>query len=96
MEYADAQFDDARLAMMLVRSAVDHGAVAANYTAVTDYLRGDDGRVHGVRVREETSGEEFDVHARAVILAGACGPRSSRSWPRPTAASRCSPPRAPT
>lgn len=70
MEYADAQFDDARLAMMLVRSAVDHGAVATNYTAVTGYLRGDDGRVQGVRVREETSGEEFDVHARAVILAG--------------------------
>ena len=70
VEYADAQFDDARLAMMLVRSAVDHGAVAANYTAVTGYLRGDDGRVQGVRVREETSGEEFDVHARAVILAG--------------------------
>ncbi|MFP3340667.1 FAD-binding protein, partial [Micrococcus sp. SIMBA_131] len=36
----------------------------------TDYLRGDDGRVQGVRVREETSGEEVDVHARAVILAG--------------------------
>ena len=67
---ADARFDDARLAMMVVRSAVDHGAVAANYTAVTGYLRGDDGRVQGVRVREETSGEEFDVHARAVILAG--------------------------
>ena len=33
-------------------------------------VRGDDGRVQGVRVREETSGEEFDVHARAVILAG--------------------------
>jgi glycerol-3-phosphate dehydrogenase len=70
VEYADAQFDDARLAMMLVRSAVDHGALAANYTQVVGYLKDDDGRVTGARVREELTGEEFDVHARATILAG--------------------------
>lgn len=70
VEYADAQFDDARLAMMLVRSAVDHGALAANYTRVVGYLKDDDGRVRGARVREELTGEEFDVHARATILAG--------------------------
>lgn len=70
VEYADAQFDDARLAMMLVRSAVDHGAAAANYTSVVDYLHGEGGRIVGVRVREELTGEEFEVHARATILAG--------------------------
>lgn len=70
VEYADAQFDDARLAMMLVRSAVDHGALAANYTKVVDYLRDGDGRVCGARLREEVTGEEFDVHARSTILAG--------------------------
>lgn len=70
VEYADAQFDDARLAMMLVRSAVDQGALAANYTKVVGYLRDEEDRVCGARLREELTGDEFDVHARATILAG--------------------------
>src|SRR5690625_7701679 len=55
--------------MMLVRSAVEHGAAATTYTRVLDYLRdGED--VIGATVRDETTGEELDVHARTTILAG--------------------------
>lgn len=69
LEYYDAQMDDARFVMMLVRSAAQHDAAVANYTTVIDYLH-DGPRVIGARVRDEETGEEFDVHARETILAG--------------------------
>lgn len=69
LEYWDAEFDDARFAMMLVRSAVQHGAAACTYTRVIDYLK-EGGRVVGARVRDELTGREIDVHARTTILAG--------------------------
>ncbi|ATG53533.1 glycerol-3-phosphate dehydrogenase [Brachybacterium ginsengisoli] len=69
LEYYDAQMDDARFVMMLVRSAAQHDAAVANYTTVVGYLH--EGRtVVGARVRDEESGEEFEVHARETILAG--------------------------
>ena len=69
LEYYDAQMDDARFVMMLVRSAAQLDASVANYTTVVDYLHEGE-RVVGARVRDEESGEEFDVRARHVILAG--------------------------
>ncbi len=67
--YYDAQLDDARFVMMLVRAAAQHDAAVANYTTVIDYLHEGE-RVVGARLRDEESGEEFDVRARQVILAG--------------------------
>ena len=69
LEYYDAEFDDARMAMMLVRSAVQQGAAAASRTRVISYLH-EGKQVIGVRVRDEVTGTEYDVHARATILAG--------------------------
>nr|WP_276545780.1 glycerol-3-phosphate dehydrogenase/oxidase [Brachybacterium muris] len=69
LEYFDAQVDDARFVMMLVRSAAQYEAAVANYTTVIGYLREGE-RVFGVRVRDEITGEEFEIHARETILAG--------------------------
>lgn len=69
IEYYDAQMDDARVVSTLVRSAVNLGAAATNYTEVVRYLK-DGNRVVGAVVRDHVTGEEFDVHARHVILAG--------------------------
>lgn len=69
LEYYDAQEDDARFVLMLVRSALQYGAAAVNYTRVVDYLH-EGTKVVGVRVRDEQTGEEFDVHAKETILAG--------------------------
>nr|WP_276549479.1 glycerol-3-phosphate dehydrogenase/oxidase [Brachybacterium muris] len=69
LEYYDAQVDDARFVMMLVRSAAQYEAAVANYTTVIGYLREGE-RVFGVRVRDEITGEEFEIHARETILAG--------------------------
>lgn len=69
IEYFDAQEDDARFVLMLVRSAASYGAAVANYTRVIDYLHEGE-KVVGARIRDEETGEELDVHARATILAG--------------------------
>lgn len=66
--YYDGQFDDARLAITLARSAADHGATLVNYARVVG-LREKDGRIRGATAREEESGETFEVAARAVINA---------------------------
>ncbi|MFC7374872.1 glycerol-3-phosphate dehydrogenase/oxidase [Brachybacterium sp. GCM10030268] len=70
LEYYDAEVDDARFVMMLVRSAAQLDASVANYTAVIDYLHDERGRVTGARMRDQETGEEFEVHARETILAG--------------------------
>jgi glycerol-3-phosphate dehydrogenase len=66
LSYYDGRVDDARYVVNLVRTAVDHGAHAANRTRVTGILQ-EHGRVVGVTVRDEETGAEFDVRAKTVI-----------------------------
>ena len=64
----DAQFDDARLAVTLMRTARDRGATCLNYCALTGLIKSG-GRVCGGLLRDAESNEEFAVRARAVINA---------------------------
>lgn len=66
--YHDGQFDDARLALALARTAVGRGAAVVNYARVDTLLRRD-GRVAGVGVTDTETGAAFEVPARAVINA---------------------------
>jgi glycerol-3-phosphate dehydrogenase len=66
--YFDAQFDDARLAIALLRSLLDRGGAALNYAPVTGLVKRGD-RVAGVRVRDAETGEELELSARAVVNA---------------------------
>lgn len=66
--YHDGQFDDSRLAINLVRTAVDAGACILNYMNVTSLLK-NNGKVTGVHVADEESGDEYDVKALSVINA---------------------------
>jgi len=68
IQYSDAQVDDARHTMTLVRTAATYGADVANRTQVVKFLREGE-RVTGVRVRELETGDEFDIHAKQVINA---------------------------
>jgi glycerol-3-phosphate dehydrogenase len=77
MVYYDAQVDDARLALTVVRTAVAHGAIAVTGASAVGLLRSAaDGdargpRVTGAKVRDEETGRVFDVHAtRVVVCAG--------------------------
>jgi glycerol-3-phosphate dehydrogenase len=66
--YTDGQFDDARLAITLARTFVDLGGAALNYAPVTGFLK-KGGRLSGVSVKDEETGETFEIEARAVINA---------------------------
>jgi glycerol-3-phosphate dehydrogenase len=75
--YGDAQTDDARLVLRVIREAVADGAVALNYVAADGVLRDEtqqDMAVTGVRLRDEanrspSSGRIMDVYGRVVINA---------------------------
>lgn len=67
--YMDARFDDARLAITLMRSVFDLGGLAINYLPVTA-LRHEAGRVAGVEAHDAEHGERFTIAARVVINAG--------------------------
>ncbi|WP_372352056.1 FAD-dependent oxidoreductase [Streptomyces sp. KL116D] len=66
--YGDDQMNDARMALMTVRAAVDAGAVVLNHAEVTG-LRFTRGRVTGAELKDRTDGEEFGVSARLVLNA---------------------------
>ncbi len=68
VSYWDGQFDDARLAIALARTAERHGAVMVNYAEVTA-LGGDESKLNGVQVRDRESGKEFAVRGRCIINA---------------------------
>jgi glycerol-3-phosphate dehydrogenase len=66
--YHDGQFNDARFALALARTAIDCGAVVANY-ARCERLLYENGRVFGAAVRDAESGAEEEVRARVVVNA---------------------------
>jgi len=68
IRYWDGQFDDARLAVALARTAAQQGAVVLNHLAVTA-LRHQGGRVTGVCARDTETGESFEVEAACVVNA---------------------------
>lgn len=70
--YHDGQFDDTRLLIHLVRTGADHGATVLNYAPVTNLLRGSGGKVEGVVIRDDETGNEWRASARIVI--NAAGP----------------------
>ena len=66
--YYDGQFDDARLCVVLARTAADLGAVVLNHAACVGFET-TGGRIDGVRVRDEETGEAQTVGARVVVNA---------------------------
>ena len=68
IRYWDAQFDDARLAVTLARTAVGHGAVVLNHAPVDGLLR-EAGKVLGVVAHDAEGGERFELRAACVVNA---------------------------
>jgi glycerol-3-phosphate dehydrogenase len=66
--YYDGQFDDARLAIELAKTAAAQGAVVLNYCKV-GALEKAAGRVCGVRVTDTINGNAYSIKARTVINA---------------------------
>ncbi|UCV06422.1 glycerol-3-phosphate dehydrogenase/oxidase [Dechloromonas denitrificans] len=68
VQYWDGQFDDARLAIALLRTASDLGATCLNYLPVSGLLSAG-GKVCGVVAEDGESGERFELSAKVVINA---------------------------
>ncbi|HEV8613739.1 MAG TPA: glycerol-3-phosphate dehydrogenase [Gemmatimonadales bacterium] len=66
--YYDAQCDDARLTLAVIRAAARAGARVANYTQVAELLREGDS-VTGARLRDEHTGAQGETRARIIINA---------------------------
>lgn len=67
--YHDGQFDDARLLIQLVRTAIDHGAILVNHAPVLRLVRSEKGPVTGLIAQDRETGEEIPVSARAIVNA---------------------------
>lgn len=71
-QYTEAQTDDARLVLRLLRESDRRGAVTLNYAGAESLLFAR-GEVAGVRVRDELTGADAEVRARAVVNATGSG-----------------------
>ncbi|MDQ2812850.1 MAG: glycerol-3-phosphate dehydrogenase/oxidase [Actinomycetota bacterium] len=68
IQYWDAQVDDARHTLAVVRTAASFGALAANGAQVVGLLRQGE-RVTGATVKDTETGRTFEVRAKQVINA---------------------------
>lgn len=68
VKYWDGQFDDARLAVALARTAAAQGALLLNYCPVVELLH-ENHKVAGVRCQDVETGELYTVRGRCVINA---------------------------
>lgn len=66
--YHDGQFDDARLAIDLAKTAAYYNATLLNYAAVTGLLKKDN-KIIGVTVNDTCSGHDYTINAKVVINA---------------------------
>jgi len=68
VKYWDGQFDDARLAIALARTAAQHGALLINYMPVTGLMQ-ENGKISGIHCQDALSGANFTVRSRCVVNA---------------------------
>ena len=87
--YFDGQFDDARLAISLMRSVHAHGGLAINGCEVIGLIR-EGSRIAGVEARA-AEGDEFVLRAAAVVNATGVWVDRLRQMDEPGAAPLLSP-----
>ena len=68
VKYWDGQFDDARLALALARTAAAKGALLVNYCAAEKLIY-EDKQIAGLVCRDTESGQSYTVRAKCVVNA---------------------------
>lgn len=66
--YYDAQTNDARLTLALIRTAAQYGATIANYAEVTSFVT-EQGKVVGAHVCDRLGNQDITVRARHIVNA---------------------------
>lgn len=72
VQFWDAQFDDSRLNIALMKTAEARGALLLNYVPVVGFERGCGGEITVVKVKDKFSGKEYSVKTRMVFNAARC------------------------
>lgn len=67
--YHDGQFDDSRMGINLMQTAVEQGAVVLNYVKVTGLNKNEKNKTSGVNIYDTVSGQEYTLKTKAVINA---------------------------
>lgn len=67
--YAEYRTDDARLTIELIKMAHQYGAQAINYCELVDFIYAD-GRVEGIRCKNQVDGSHFNIKATKIVSAG--------------------------
>ncbi|WP_159021371.1 glycerol-3-phosphate dehydrogenase/oxidase [Formosa sp. L2A11] len=67
--YYDGQFDDSRMAINVLQSAVEMGAEVVNYCAVDNLIKDANGKTIGVKAHDEIDGTQFEIKGKQVVNA---------------------------
>lgn len=67
--YHDGQFDDTRLAINTLQSSEEMGAIVLNYCSVYGLIKDDEGKVSGVKFKDEESNKEYVIKGKQVVNA---------------------------
>ena len=70
--YVEYRTDDARLTIEVAKSAIEKGAVLANYTKASGFLYNDAKKIIGIEATDLLSNETIQIHAKKVM--NAAGP----------------------
>jgi glycerol-3-phosphate dehydrogenase len=67
--YYDGQFDDSRMAINVLQTAVGLGARVVNYCGVEGLLKDAEGNITGVKVHDELDGASFEIKGKQIVNA---------------------------
>lgn len=70
--YVEYRTDDARLTIEVAKSAIEKGAVLANYTKASGFIYNDAKKIIGIEATDLLSNETIQIHAKKVV--NAAGP----------------------
>lgn len=79
------------MCLAIAMTAARYGATIANHVRVEKLLKDENGKVCGARVKEEITGNEWDVKAKSVINATGPFTDSIRQMDNPTINKICCP-----
>jgi glycerol-3-phosphate dehydrogenase len=69
VSYYDGQFDDSRMAINLMQTAVENGAVIVNHTKVSKLLKDSDGIISGITAVDMIDGGSLELKGQCIINA---------------------------
>jgi glycerol-3-phosphate dehydrogenase len=67
--YYDCQFDDSRLAINLMQTAIEYGATVLNYCRVSELTKDNKGKITGVIAEDMLDGSSFRLKGHCIINA---------------------------